>query len=88
MTFSINGLYLIITIDRNELLYIPLNIQVASKVADDKRKRNTTAFHRFRQRRKEKERETNKNFSELEQKIRKLEEERDYYRNIAAYTSG
>lgn len=78
-----------ITMDTgSELLHVPFDMQAASKVADDKRKRNATASHRFRQRRKEKERETTKKFSELEQKIRKLEEERDYYRDIAARTSG
>lgn len=89
MTLGTDGPYSMMTMDTgSELLHVPLDMQAASKVADDKRKRNATASLRFRQRRKEKERETTKKFSELEQKIRKLEEERDYYRDIAARTSG
>lgn len=89
MTIATDGPYSMITIDTgSELLHIPLDMQAASKVADDKRKRIATASHCFRQRRKEKERETNKKFSELEQKIRKIEEVRDYYRDVPARTSG
>lgn len=89
MTLGTDGPYSMMTMDTgSELLHVPLDMQSASKVADEKRKRNATASYRFRQRRKEKERETTKKFSELEQKIRKLEEERDYYRDIAARTSG
>ena len=36
-------------------IQIPVDLQAASKVQDEKRKRNATASHRFRQRRKKKE---------------------------------
>ena len=69
---------------------VPVDILAASKVADEKRRRNATASHRFRQRRKEKERETSQNIAKLEHQIREIAEERefyrmerDYFRNIA-----
>lgn len=61
-------------------IQVPVDVTAASKVADEKRKRNATASHRFRQRRKEKERETSQNIAKLEHRIRELAEERDYYR--------
>ena len=59
--------------------------QAASKVADEKRKRNATASHNFRQRRKEKERETRENIDRLEAHIREVIEERDHYRRERDY---
>lgn len=41
-------------------IQVPLDVQAASRGADEKRKRNATASHRFRQRRKEKEQEISK----------------------------
>lgn len=61
-------------------IQVPVDVQAASKVADEKRKRNATASHRFRQRRKEKERETSQNIAKLEHEVRKLREEKDFYR--------
>jgi len=66
-------------------IQVPVDVQAASKVADEKRKRNATASHRFRQRRKEKERETSQNISKLESQIREMEEERDFYRGERDY---
>lgn len=89
MTLGTNDQYsMMIMNTESELLYVPVDMQAASKVADEKRKRNVTTFHRFRQRRKEKKREYTKKFSKLEQKIQELEEERDYYRNVAGRSSG
>lgn len=61
-------------------IQVPVDVQAASKVADEKRKRNATASHRFRQRRKEKERETSQNIAKLEHQVRELAEEKEYYR--------
>ncbi|MCJ1453429.1 hypothetical protein MMC28_003776 [Mycoblastus sanguinarius] len=76
-------------------IQVPVDVQAASKVADEKRKRNATASHRFRQRRKEKERETSQNIAKLEQQIREMEEdkehyrrERDYFREVAVRSPG
>ena len=69
----------------NGPIQVPVDVQAASKVADEKRKRNATASHRFRQRRKEKERETSQNISKLETQLREMEEERDYYRGERDY---
>lgn len=60
-------------------IQVPLDVQAASKVADEKRKRNTTASHRFRQRRKEKEQETSDSISKLEAQVREMTEEKKYY---------
>ncbi len=94
--FGTEGQYRMITLDtENGSLQVPLDVQAASKVAGEKRKRNATASHRFRQRRKEKERETSQEISKLEQKIRDIEEERefyrgerDYFRDVATRTPG
>lgn len=59
---------------------IPVDVQAASKVADEKRRRNAGASARFRARRKEKEREASISISRLEQQLRFAEEDADYYR--------
>lgn len=83
------------------LQQVPINTQVASKAADEKRKQNATASHRFRQRRKVKETENAKTISNLEQHITKLKgdneflraerdfyyKERDFFRDVATRTS-
>jgi hypothetical protein len=60
---------------------VELDLQQASKVADEKRKRNAGASARFRARRKEKEKESSQRISELQQELRELREDRDFYRN-------
>jgi len=88
--------YHMMTLDtENGPIQVPVDVQAASKVADEKRKRNATASHRFRQRRKEKERETSSNIAKLEQQIRDVEEEknfyrgeRDYFQNLASRVPG
>jgi len=78
--------YQMMTLDtENGPIQVPVDVQAASKVADEKRKRNATASHRFRQRRKEKERETSSNIAKLEQQIRDVEEEKDFYRGERDY---
>ena len=52
---------------------MPLDIQAASKVADENGKRNAIASHRFRERRKEKD-------QGLEAQLREMTEEKEYYR--------
>ncbi|KAF2132179.1 hypothetical protein P153DRAFT_285140 [Dothidotthia symphoricarpi CBS 119687] len=59
---------------------IPVDVQAASKVADEKRRRNAGASARFRARRKEKEREASVSISRLEQQLRNALEDADYYR--------
>lgn len=60
---------------------VELDLQQASKTADEKRKRNAGASARFRQRRKEKEKEASHTIASLQQDLRELREERDFYRN-------
>ena len=72
--------YQTVTIDTEKgTAQLAVDVQTASKAADEKRKRNATALHRFRQHRKEKERETSETISRLEVKASERAEERDYY---------
>ncbi len=63
------------------LLPVELDVEQASKTANEKRKRNAGASARFRQWRKEKEREASQTISSLERNLRALEEERNHYRS-------
>ncbi|KAL8966295.1 MAG: hypothetical protein Q9183_003433 [Haloplaca sp. 2 TL-2023] len=69
-------------------IQVPVDVQAASKVADEKRKRNATASHRFRQRRKEKERETSNSIQQLQNQIKDVEEEREFYRKERDFFRG
>lgn len=60
---------------------LPVDVQAASRVADEKRRRNAGASARFRQRRKEKEKEAATSISRLEQQVKELAEESAFYRN-------
>lgn len=60
-------------------IQVPIDAEAASKVADEKRKRNATASHNFRQRRKERERETAKKIAKLEAQVRETSEDKEYY---------
>lgn len=64
---------------------IPVDVQAASKVADEKRRRNAGASARFRARRKEKEREASMSISRLEQQLRNALEDAEYYRGERDY---
>jgi len=57
----------------------PVNVHVASRVADEKRRRNAGASARFRQRRKEKEKEASTITSTLERQIKELGEDAEFY---------
>ncbi|KAK5211779.1 hypothetical protein LTR72_012394, partial [Exophiala xenobiotica] len=83
-----------LTLDTNQgpmVLAVELDLQQASRVADEKRKRNAGASARFRARRKEKEKEASHTISGLQQELRDLMgdrdfylAERDYFRELAA----
>jgi hypothetical protein len=64
---------------------IPVDVQAASKVADEKRRRNAGASARFRARRKEKEREASMSISRLEQQLRDAIEDAEFYRTERDY---
>lgn len=71
-------------------IQVPIDVQAASKVADEKRERNATASHRFRQRRKQRERETAEKIAKWEAQVWETSEdkehylkERDYFRDLA-----
>ncbi|KAI9700923.1 MAG: hypothetical protein M1820_006684 [Bogoriella megaspora] len=59
---------------------VPVDVQAASRAADDKRKRNAGASARFRARRKEKEREAGQTISKLEHQIKMSKDEAEFYR--------
>lgn len=63
------------------LLPVELDVEQASKTANEKRKRNAGASARFRQRRKEKEREASQTIANLERELHAVEDERNHYRS-------
>lgn len=63
------------------ILPVEVDVQQASKLADEKRKRNAGASARFRQRRKEKEVAASGHISDLQRQVRELTEDRDFYLN-------
>ena len=87
--------YQLMTLDTGQgPVQAPVDVQAASKMADENRKRNADASARFRQRRKEKRRESSQHISKLEMQIRDIGEEkehyrieRDYFRNLVYSTS-
>lgn len=64
---------------------VPVNIQSASRAADEKRRRNAGASARFRQRRKEKEEQSNREIDILRQQMRETEEDAEFYRRERDY---
>ncbi|KYG45882.1 hypothetical protein M433DRAFT_143510 [Acidomyces richmondensis BFW] len=67
---------------------LPVDVQAASRVADEKRRRNAGASARFRQRRKEKEREASVTISRLEQQVKELSEDAEFYKRERDYLAG
>ncbi|KAK5123379.1 hypothetical protein LTR85_002811 [Meristemomyces frigidus] len=61
-------------------MQLPVDVQAASRVADEKRRRNAGASARFRQRRKEKEKEASTMISRLEQQVKDATDAMDFYR--------
>ncbi|THY87593.1 hypothetical protein D6C92_07984 [Aureobasidium pullulans] len=59
----------------------PVEVQQASRVADEKRRRNAGASARFRERRKRKEMEASQTISRLEQQVKEMTEDADFYRH-------
>jgi hypothetical protein len=81
-----SGTYHIMTFDtENGPIQVPVDVQAASKMADDKRKRNAGASARFRQRRKEKEKESSDKIASLENQIREIAKQKEYYRGERDY---
>lgn len=63
-------------------IQVPIDVQAASKVVDEKRKRNATASHKFRKRRKDKEQETSNKISNLKAQVREMTKERDFLQDV------
>lgn len=66
-------------------MVVPVDVQQASRTANEKRKRNASASARFRARRKEKEKEASHTIVSLERQLRDMTEERDHYRTERDY---
>lgn len=62
-------------------MHIPMDVQGASRMADEKRRRNAGASARFRQRRKEKEMASSREIDDLKRQIRDLSDDCDFYRS-------
>ncbi|KAL9105020.1 MAG: hypothetical protein Q9163_000117 [Psora crenata] len=60
-------------------IQVLVDYQAGSKAADERRRKNSTASRRFRQRRKEKELWTSEMITKLKAKVRQTEKERDQY---------
>lgn len=67
---------------------LPVEVQAASRVADEKRRRNAGASARFRARRKEKEKESSVTIAKLEMQVKNLSEDVDFYRRERGYLAG
>lgn len=72
-----------LTLDmRQDLIQVRVDMQAASKVADEKRKHDVIAFKNFRQRRKEKSLKIVNETSNLKAQLRKMIEEQDFSQNV------
>lgn len=58
----------------------PVDVQAASRVADEKRRRNAGASARFRERRKRKEVQATATIARLEQQVKDMTEDAEFYR--------
>ena len=61
--------------------FVPVSLDTESggKLRSEKRRKNAEASNRFRKRKKEREVQTSRRVAELEQKLKKAEDERSYY---------
>ncbi|KAF2224588.1 hypothetical protein BDZ85DRAFT_281168 [Elsinoe ampelina] len=64
---------------------VPVDMQAASRLADEKRRRNAGASARFRERRKKKEMESSATIRKLENQVKELSEDLEYYRRERDY---
>ena len=64
------------------LIQLPVDLQAGSQAADEKRRRNTIASQKFRQRRREKDQQTSNKISELEAQLKYYQRERDYLQGL------
>ena len=64
---------------------LPVDVQAASRVADEKRRRNAGASARFRERRKKKEVEATVTIRKFEQQVKDLTEDAEHYRRERDY---
>ncbi|OCL14681.1 hypothetical protein AOQ84DRAFT_371067 [Glonium stellatum] len=84
-----------ITTQRGYEIQIPVDVEIGSKAADERRMRNAQASLRFRARKKKQQKETVSYITELERQIRKTnmevqfyKKERDYFKQIVSQTPG
>ena len=74
-----NGTQIVTVETEQGPMSIPMDMQAASRVADEKRRRNAGASARFRARRKEKEDANTRELDHLRQQVNDLSEDVDFY---------
>ncbi len=80
------GNYQLMTLETEQGPFsFPVDVQAASRGADEKRRRNAGASARFRARRKEKEQQNTQEIDDLKQQIQELGEDADFYRRERDY---
>ena len=85
LTTNISGGHFMTLETEQGPLSIPIDVQAASRTADEKRRRNAGASARFRARRKEKEQSSTRENDGLRRQIQDLAEDADFYRSERNY---
>ncbi len=67
---------------KQDLIQIFFDVQAASKVADEKCKRNVIISHKFQKQRKDKKQKISNNISNIEAQVREMIKERDFLQNV------
>ncbi|KAF4549684.1 Hypothetical protein D9617_20g027400 [Elsinoe fawcettii] len=75
------GTYSMMTVQTaSGAVQVPVDMQAASRLADEKRRRNAGASARFRERRKKKEMEASATIRKLENQVKEVSEDLEFYR--------
>ncbi len=69
-------------------IQVSVDVQTGSEAAKEKRSRNAVASHKFRRRRKAKDKETSNTISNLEAQIREMTEKKEYYQQERDFLQG
>lgn len=86
---SLQNAYRSLTLETDQgAIEIPVDVVGASRMADEKRRRNASASARFRARKKEKEQASTKEIDDMKQQIQDLGEDAEFYRQERDYLVG
>jgi len=67
---------------KQDLIQISFDVQAASKVADEKCKRNVIISHKFQKQRKDKKQKISNDISNIEAQVREIIKEQDFLQNV------